>query len=90
MCAVAALLSCNKESNLPQASNEIVFDLSASLPDDGSTKAVKTGWETGDVIFVFFSKQDTPNYLEMKWTGSKWEMTPDFIHFKNLFTTMTD
>ena len=79
MCAVAALLSCNKESNLPQASNEIVFDLSASLPDDGSTKAVKTGWETGDVIFVFFSKQATPNYLEMKWTGSKWEMTPHGI-----------
>ena len=79
ICAAVALLSCSKESYSPQAVSEIVFDLSASLPDDGSTKAVKTGWETGDIIFVFFSKQATPNYLEMKWTGSKWEMTPHGI-----------
>lgn len=79
ICAAVALLSCSKESYSPQAVSEIVFDLSASHPDDGSTKAVKTGWETGDVIFVFFSKQVSPNYLEMKWTGSKWEMTPHGI-----------
>jgi len=78
LCASAlALVSCNKE--LTPADQEIsdpaqiVFNISAIHPDGAATKAVKTGWETGDVVFVFFSGQTAPAYLEMKWTGTDWE-----------------
>lgn len=71
ICAVLlALVSCNKQLETPDEGNaaatEITFNLDATHPDGGDTKAVKTGWETGDVIFVFFNKQAAPAYLEMK------------------------
>ena len=66
--ALMAVMSCTKEMDLSrpegQDSAQVVFNLSATHPND--TKAVKTEWETGDVIFVFFSKQAAPKYLEMK------------------------
>ena len=74
-CAAAmALMSCSKEMDLSQQGvqnpAQVVFNLSATHPND--TKAVKTEWETGDVIFVFFSQQAAPKYLEMKWNGTAW------------------
>lgn len=77
------IVSCNKEnatnSNLTegrpednQSPKEIIFDLNANHPDGNPTKAVKTGWEKNDVIYVFFSGQRAPRYLEMKWNGSEW------------------
>ena len=78
----AALVSCNQEildDNLEESTapvGEIVFNLSANHPDGTATKAVKTGWETDDVIFVFFSGQAAPKYLEMKWNGTSWVSTP--------------
>ena len=77
-----ALVSCNQEildNNLEESTApmaEIVFNLSANHPDGAATKAVKTGWETDDVIFVFFSGQAAPKYLEMKWNGTSWVSTP--------------
>ena len=61
--ALLALLSCQKESldimETPQTPEipaaKISFNLDATHPDGAGTKAVKTGWETGDVIFVFCS-----------------------------------
>lgn len=82
MLAAMALVSCNKEildNNLEDntaPATEIVFNLSATHPDGAATKAVKTGWETDDVIFVFFSEQAAPKYLEMKWNGTAWVSTP--------------
>lgn len=80
--AIVAIVSCNKEifdktteENVVPA-NEIVFNLSANHPDGAATKSVKTGWETDDVIFVFFSGQAAPKYLEMKWSGTAWVSTP--------------
>ena len=78
LCAsVLALVSCEKQpiENPANEGSEIVFDLNATLPDGADTKAVKSTWETGDVIFVFFSKQAAPKYLEMKWNGSSWVST---------------
>ncbi|MBP3270227.1 MAG: hypothetical protein J6L98_06055 [Bacteroidales bacterium] len=79
LAAVLAFMSCGKNSmdfipEGPEIPKEIVFNLDAKHPDT-ATRAVKTGWETGDVIFVFFSGASAPAYLEMKWTGSKWELT---------------
>ena len=42
--------------------------LGGDAPD---TKAIKTGWETGDVIMVFF-KTDVHKYLELKYDGVNW------------------
>ena len=84
LCAAAlALVSCNKD--LAPADNDqggakepidVVFNLSATHPDGSDTKAVKTAWETGDVVFVFFSGQTAPAYLELKYDGTKWVNTP--------------
>ena len=71
------LLSCSKETpvvNENTSDSPFAFNLAANHPDV-ATKAVKTGWESGDVIFVFFSGKEAPAYLEMKWDGTKWETT---------------
>lgn len=77
--AIAAMVSCGKQSiepisEDPQEPKEIVFNLDAKHPGT-ATRAVKTGWETDDVIFVFFSGATSPAYLEMKWDGAKWART---------------
>ena len=71
--ALAALVSCEKEA--PELLDEpglVVFNLDAVHPDGIDTKAVKTGWETDDAIFVFFDKVAAPNYLKMTYDGSSW------------------
>ena len=70
--AAAALASCGKWNLEPaeRASDTITFDLTANHPDD--TKAVKSSWETGDAIFVFFSGAEAPKYLKMTFNGTKW------------------
>ena len=81
--AVLALSSCQKESPVIEETFEvpetpaisITYKLDATHPDGAATKAVKTDWETGDVIFVFFSGSAAPGYLEMKWNGSQWNYT---------------
>lgn len=72
------LISCDDviiensiESNETPTTN-IVFELTANHPDGKSTKAVKTGWEDGDVIFVFFNNVAAPKYLKMSYDGSEW------------------
>lgn len=40
--------------------------------EDQTTKAVKTGWENGDVVYVFFSKVASPKYLKMTFDGTTW------------------
>ena len=79
--ALLALVSCNKQLEAPEegvnaSPAQITFKLDATHPDGGATKAVKTAWETGDVIFVFFSGQAAPSYLELKWDGTTWDSTP--------------
>ena len=72
--AFATLASCGKENLSPD--NEIdelppiAFNLTAKHPD--GTKVVKTGWEEGDAIFVFFNNVTAPKYLKMLFDGEKW------------------
>ena len=68
---LAALLAgCAKEAPIEgEIVENIVFDITVNAP---GTKAIKTAWETGDVIFVFFSKQTSPAYLELAWNGTGW------------------
>lgn len=77
----AALVSCDKgvmdnpTEESPSLETEITFNLTAHHPDGAATKAVKTGWEAGDVIFVFFNNVAAPKYLKMSYDGSVWSNT---------------
>ena len=69
--ALMALSACNKEE-VP-ASKTLKLDL--NIIHDSYTKAVKTGWESGDKIYVFFGKPEdhtTPAYLTLTFDGSSW------------------
>ena len=66
-----ALSACNKEE--VSASKTLKLDL--NIIHDSDTKAVKTGWESGDKIYVFFGKPEdhtTPAYLTLTFNGSSW------------------
>ena len=69
--ALMALSACNKEE--VTASRTLKLDLNITHGSD--TKAVKTGWESGDKIYVFFGKpadHPTPAYLTLTFDGSSW------------------
>lgn len=60
--ALAALVACNKENTQPE-STPTVFNITITREDD--TKAVKSAWEDGDVVYVFFSTVAAPNYVKL-------------------------
>ena len=60
------------DQELPQDKGP--FQLSAYFPQ--AVLPMQDGWQTGDVLFVFFSGQAAPKYLEMKWNGTAWDFTP--------------
>ena len=69
--ALMALSACNKEE-VP-TSKTLKLDL--NIIHDSDTKAVKTGWESGDKIYVFFGKPEdhtTPAFLTLTFDGSSW------------------
>lgn len=59
LCAVCALAACNKEfpSDGTVNASDVVFDFCVNNLDD--TKAVKSGWEDGDCVFIFFEDVTT-------------------------------
>ncbi len=80
LCAAAlALVSCNKQpmdvasAEAIDTPTDVVFNLSATHPDGAATKAVKSGWEADDLVYVFFSEQAVPAYLALTYNGSTWE-----------------
>ena len=72
LAAAAALVSCGKDTLAPETvqATPITFNLSANHPD--ATKAVKSGWESGDAIFVFFTGAAAPKHLKMTYDGTSW------------------
>lgn len=80
---LTVLVSCVKEpvkanpDPAPEGNAELItFNFTATFPqDEPATKARKTGWEAGDVIFVFSDKVDAPKYLKMSYDGSAWSTT---------------
>lgn len=73
-----ALISCEKAildksaEETPADVSGIIFNLTANHPDGAATKAVKEGWEDGDVVFVFFDNVAAPKYLKMSYDGTQW------------------
>ena len=72
LAAAAALVSCGKDTLALETvqATPITFNLSANHPD--ATKAVKSGWESGDAIFVFFTGAAAPKHLKMTYDGTSW------------------
>ncbi|MBQ6954196.1 MAG: hypothetical protein IJP81_09860 [Bacteroidales bacterium] len=73
--AVFALVACNKEipvvENEPAEATKLAFNFQVNHPDD--TKAVKTAWESGDKIYVFFEDiYGEGKYLTLTYNGSAW------------------
>lgn len=72
--AAAMFVSCNKETPV-EGNKEIKFDFSvADLPGDAAdTRAVKTGWASGDKINIWIDDnvQAEPD-LVLTYDGSKW------------------
>ena len=71
--AAFALAACTKETPVKEEgiidASKLVFDIEVLNGND--TKGVKTGWENGDVVYVFFEDK-TEQYLVMKFNGTSW------------------
>ena len=70
---ILALASCSKENAVkeegPIDASKIVFAINVENAD--ATKAVKTAWEDGDVVYAFF-EDNTTQYVKMTYNGSTW------------------
>ena len=68
--AVLALMSCNKNDAEQPIAPNYTYDITITRSDD--TKAVKSAWENGDVVYVFFSNVAAPKYLKFTYNGTEW------------------
>lgn len=78
--AILAVAACNKSTSISDIESEQTYkhleiDITVNSAD---TKAVKTAWETGDQVLIFFDKEiaSTPRYLVMEYNGTTW--VPNF------------
>ncbi|MBQ9195562.1 MAG: hypothetical protein IJV63_02990 [Bacteroidales bacterium] len=71
--AVLALAACSKESPVKEDSaidaSKIVFNIDVQNAD--ATKAIKTIWEDGDDVYVFF-EDNFSQYVKMTYDGTSW------------------
>lgn len=81
--AALALYACSKEMPVPTETEtpKMVFNISvnrldgqatSTLQASEATKAVKSSWEQGDVVFVFFSTVPSPKFLKLSFDGVVW------------------
>ena len=75
--AVFALMACNKvapetENNGTIDASKVVFDFTINNAE--ATKAVKTGWENGDKVFIFFNGITTAHVTTV-YNGTAWTPT---------------
>jgi len=77
-CVLAwTLSSCHKTEHASRTEEELTFDLKVVNATDPATRAVKTDWEMGDKIFLFFKKEGTTlltaeKYAVLTYSGSAW------------------
>ena len=69
--AVLALAACSKESLEKEEgiidASKLVFNI--DVQNANATKGVKTVWEDGDDVYVFF-EDNTTQYVKMTYDGS--------------------
>ncbi|MBR5180575.1 MAG: hypothetical protein IKW90_17505 [Lachnospiraceae bacterium] len=67
------LTSCSKDDNSNTRQRDLKFNIVVNNTSVNETKAVKTGWENGDKIFVFFSERSyCDEFATLTFDGSKW------------------
>lgn len=71
---LAALSSCRKEYPVEKPAvtydiSQLRFNLIINYPE--TTKAVKSGWENGDKVFIFFTGK-TSGYVTIVFDGNNW------------------
>lgn len=73
--ALFSLVSCNKgpATQPMQQPTKLVLNLTANQSDD--TKAIKSGWEDGDILYIFFQGVPDAKYVKATYVGSSW--TPE-------------
>ena len=92
-----SVVSCVNEDMVP-TQEEIIFDIKVINGLSPDTKAVKTKWEKGDKIFIYFesdAKKSNKNYVTMTYNGkssslSEWSAvfaTADGASITNLKTS---
>ena len=73
--AVLALAGCSKEGPVKEEgaidASRIVFNIDVQNADAQATKGIKTAWEAGDDVYVFF-EDNTTKYVKMTYDGSAW------------------
>lgn len=71
--ALVALAACTKESPVKEEgaidASKLVFNI--DVRNGSATKGVKTAWENGDDVYVFF-EDNTTKYVKMTYDGSAW------------------
>lgn len=73
--AALALAGCSKETPVKEEgaidASKIVFNIDVQNADAQATKGIKTVWEAGDDVYVFF-EDNTTKYVKMTYDGSAW------------------
>lgn len=80
--ALAAFQSCQEmdPNGTVNSSKEYGFNINVNGGkgfSDAATKSVKSGWENGDRIFLFFSGKS--DYVTMTYSGGSWTASPETI-----------
>ena len=71
---LVAIVACNKETPVKDGAidaSKIVFNIDVQNADAQATKGIKTAWEDGDDVYVFF-EDNTTKYVKMTYDGSAW------------------
>ena len=71
--ALCLFVACVKDPIQENSAKDIVFSITVNHPDN--TKAVKSNWEDGDIVYVFFQDVNATKYLELTSDGSDWGAT---------------
>lgn len=75
--AVLALVACqrNEINEAEEAPAKQHLSLNLTINNSADTKAIKAGWEVGDIILVVFDKDMSSgyNHLELTYNGTSWD-----------------
>ena len=68
--AVLTIAACQKNSPVENTEGHLSLNLTINGLD---TKAVKTAWETGDIIIAVFDTDISDKHLELRYNGTSWD-----------------
>ena len=75
-CLALLMAGCSKEQDVKEPRQEEAprhLTVNITVNHDSDTRAVKTGWESGDKIYVFFDHElENIEYLTLTFEGDRW------------------